>query len=37
MKASNNRTTTESKMGQYFSSLRNSKRVQWAQYRNFSR
>ncbi|MFT5891610.1 MAG: hypothetical protein ACI9Y7_001715 [Dokdonia sp.] len=37
MKASNNRTITESKMGHYFSSLRNSKRVQWAQYRSFTR
>ncbi len=37
MKASTNRTTTESKTGQYFSSLKNSKRAQWAQYRKFSR
>jgi len=37
MKASSNRTTTESKSGQYFSSFRNSKRAQWAQYRNFNR
>jgi len=37
MKASSNRTTTESKAGQYFSSFKNSKRAQWAQSRNFSR
>ncbi len=37
MKASTNRTTTESKTGQYFSSYKNSKRAQWAQYRKFSR
>ncbi len=37
MKASNSRTATESKTGQYFSSLRSSKRAQWAQYRNFNR
>ncbi|MGK0386723.1 MAG: hypothetical protein ACI849_001341, partial [Patiriisocius sp.] len=33
MKASSYRTATESKTGQYFSSLSNSKRGQWAQYR----
>jgi len=37
MKASINRTATESKTGQYFSSLKSSKRAQWAQYRNFNR
>lgn len=37
MKASANSTVTESKAGQYFSSLSKSKRVQWAQYRNFNR
>jgi len=37
MRASINRTVTESKTGQYFSSLKNSKRAQWAQYRNFNR
>ncbi len=37
MKASITKTATESKTGQYFSSFRNSKRVQWAGYRNFSR
>ena len=37
MKATTNRTVTESRTGQYFSSLSNSKRAQWAQYRNFNR
>jgi len=37
MKASINRTATESKSGQFFSSLRNSKRAQWAQFRNYNR
>ena len=37
MKASINRTVTESKTGQYFSALRGSKRSLWAQYRNFNR
>ncbi len=37
MKASRNRTTTESKTGQYFSAFKNSKRAQWAQSRNFNR
>ena len=37
MKATFNRTKTESKTGQYFSSFRNSKRVQWAQSRNYNR
>ncbi len=37
MKASIRKTATESKTGQYFSSLSNSKRAQWAQYRNFNR
>jgi len=37
MKASRNRTSTESKTGQYFSSFSGSKRVLWAQYRNFNR
>ncbi|NJB71347.1 hypothetical protein GGR42_001809 [Saonia flava] len=37
MKASNNRTATESKTGQYFSSFKSSKRAQWALYRNFNR
>jgi len=37
MKASINKTATESKTGQYFSSFANSKRAQWAQYRNFNR
>ncbi len=37
MKASNSKTATESKTGQYFSSFRSSKRVQWAQYRNLNR
>jgi len=37
MKASRNRTATESKIGQYFSSFSGSKRVQWAQYRNYNR
>ena len=37
MKASINRTVTESRTGQYFSVLSNSKRSLWAQYRNFNR
>jgi hypothetical protein len=37
MKASFNKTATESKTGQYFSSFASSKRVQWAQYRKFNR
>ena len=37
MKASITKTVTESKTGQYFSTLGNSKRAQWAQYRNFNR
>lgn len=37
MKAIRNRTVTESKTGQYFSTFRTSKRAQWAQYRNFNR
>jgi len=37
MKASITKTVTESKTGQYFSSFRNSKRAQWAQYRNYNR
>ncbi len=37
MKASFAKTATESKTGQYFSSFSGSKRVQWAQYRNFNR
>jgi len=37
MKASISKTATESKTGQYFSTFRNSKRSQWAQYRNFNR
>jgi len=37
MKASINRTATESKTGQYFFSLSKSKRAKWAQYRNFNR
>ena len=37
MKATTNRTATESKTGQYFSSFSSSKRAQWAQFRNFNR
>jgi len=37
MKAATNRTATESRTGQYFSSFSNSKRTQWGQYRNFNR
>ncbi len=37
MKATITKTATESKAGHYFSSFRNSKRVQWAGYRNFNR
>ncbi len=37
MKASSRKTVTESKTFNYFSSLRNSKRVQWAEYRNYNR
>ncbi len=37
MKATFNKTATESKTGNYFSSLRDSKRVQWAAYRNYNR
>jgi len=37
MKPTSNRTATEGKTGQYFSPLKNSKRAQWAQYRNFTR
>ena len=36
MKASFNKTATESRTGQYFSSFSNSKRAQWAQYRNIN-
>jgi len=37
MKASSTATATESRTGHCFSSLSNSKRAQWAQYRNFNR
>jgi len=37
MKASINRTVTESRTGQYFSALSGSKRSLWAQYRNYNR
>ncbi len=37
MKASINKTATESKTFHYFSSFRDSKRVKWAEYRNFTR
>jgi hypothetical protein len=37
MKASSTATATESRTGQYFSTFRNSKRAQWAQYRHFNR
>ena len=37
MKATINRTVTESKTGRYFSTLSGSKRSLWAQYRNFNR
>jgi hypothetical protein len=37
MKASSNRTSTESRTGQYFSTFSGSKRAQWAKYRHFNR
>ncbi len=37
MKASITKTVTESRTGQYFSTLSNSKRAQWSQFRNFNR
>ncbi|TDQ31104.1 hypothetical protein CLV82_1806 [Zeaxanthinibacter enoshimensis] len=37
MKATMTKTATESKTFNYFSNLRDCKRVQWAQYRNFTR
>ena len=37
MKATFNRTVTESKTGQYFSTFSGTKRTQWAQYRNYNR
>ncbi len=37
MKASINRTATESRTGQYFSTFSVTKRSLWAQYRNYNR
>gem|GEM_PF-2976934 len=37
MKATFSKTATESKTFNYFSSFRESKRVKWAEYRNFTR
>ncbi len=37
MKASFTKTATESRSFSYFSSLGNTKRVKWAEYRNFNR
>jgi len=37
MKATIRRTATETRVNSYFSSLRGTKRVQWAGYRNFNR
>jgi len=37
MKTTNLKTATESKAYSYFSSFRNCKRVQWAEYRSYNR
>ena len=37
MKTYNLKTATESRASSFFSSLKDSKRVQWAAYRNHSR
>ena len=37
MKATSNRTATESRTGQYFSTFSGTKRTQWAQFRNYTR
>jgi len=37
MKASIRRTTTEARANSFFSSLKDTKRVRWAEYRNFNR
>jgi hypothetical protein len=37
MRASIRRTATESRVNSFFSSLKDTKRVRWAGYRNFNR
>jgi len=36
MKVTINKTPTEARKYSYFSNFKNSKRVRWAEYRNFS-
>jgi len=37
MKASFRKTATETRVNSFFSSLKDTKRVRWAEYRNFNR
>jgi len=37
MRASIGRTITETRANSFFSSLKDTKRVRWAEYRNFNR
>ncbi len=37
MRASIRRTATETRVNSFFSSLKDTKRVQWASYRNYNR